>query len=167
MYNNFMEVVNKIPLKRGVADIWEWTTAKDGRFNTKDAYICISNLRGEEEDGRQMDRKLCTWTWDNIAMIKGAAIAWKSVRKRLPTRANLRRRNIPSDNEDLSCPICKDKPETEEHLILECGGTYMIWYACYKWLSLQGIVLNNLGDHLHYFCGLFRGKKAKRIGNAI
>lgn len=160
-FNAFLEFISRAPLRKDCQDIWLWKKDNNGRYNTRSAYNFLAG--SDENDARGADTCIFRWIWDRITPLKVAAIVWRATWDRLPTRENLRRRNILTENDDLSCPICNVQPESANHIFMECTGTFPLWYHCYKWLNLQGSIHNNLKDQLQLMRGMVKGKKGKRF----
>ena len=65
--------------------------------------LLMSNQINENQDGA------FTELWKVKVLSKVAFFAWRLIRDRLPTKINLRRRNV--DIHDPTCPFCKNKEE--------------------------------------------------------
>lgn len=57
------------------------------------------------------------------------------MKDRLPTKENLMKRGIVTEEADLVCPLCNQHPETAYHLFINCELAQRIWQACYSWIS--------------------------------
>jgi len=55
-----------------------------------------------------------------------ASFAWRLIRDRLPTKMNLRRRNIKSL--DSLCLFCRNKEEGATHLFFSCSKNLLLWW---------------------------------------
>lgn len=89
---------------------------------------------------------------------------WRLVRDRLPTKDNLKRRNIIGDQEEICCR-CKDKAETADHLFLECTPMNRLWNKVLEWCGTTWAEPRGVIAHQHCFSHLFgRGKWRKRLG---
>ncbi|KAG4906187.1 hypothetical protein JHK82_054823 [Glycine max] len=56
---------------------------------------------------------------------KAAVFVWRLLRDRLPTKLNLRRRNVKIN--DLHCPFCRRSEEDAAHLFFHCSRITPIW----------------------------------------
>lgn len=80
-------------------------------------------MRGAEVEGIQ--DKVFEELWQLKAPIKVAVFAWRLLRDRLPTKANLHRRQI--EVTDRSCPFCGNMEEEVGHLFFHCSKILPIW----------------------------------------
>ena len=56
--------------------------------------------------------------WKLKVPSKVSLFAWRLVRDRLPTKVNLRRRNM--ELNDVCCPLCRNYDEDASHLFFSC-----------------------------------------------
>ena len=68
--------------------------------------------------------------------IKFAVFAWRLLRDRLPTKANLHRRQIEVTNR--SCPFCSNMEEEAGHLFFHCSKIIPIWWETSSWVNISG-----------------------------
>ena len=65
-----------------------------------------------------------------------AVFAWRLLRDRLPTKQNLRRRQVQIT--DILCPFCTSQQEDASHLFLHCTNIQPIWWDTMTWLHIKG-----------------------------
>ena len=67
---------------------------------------------------------------------RASAFSWRLFKNRLPTRANLRRRQVilPSYN----CPLCESEEESVSHLMFNCCKTRNLWWEPMRWVNRVG-----------------------------
>lgn len=82
---------------------------------------------------------------------------------RLPTRDNLRRRNIIGDQADVSCAFCKNASESIDHIFLECGFIAPLWYRCFEWMEIQSVISNSIANQFLLMWGMFKEKKKRKL----
>lgn len=58
--------------------------------------------------------------WKSRAPPKVLAFVWRALLNRLPTRANLSRRQVIFDPAAIGCVLCGEPLESEVHLFLMC-----------------------------------------------
>lgn len=64
---------------------------------------------------------------------KVAFFIWRLLLDRLPTKANLSRRNAHFENDNLSCVLCHEFVKVANHLFFSCGFAHNQWK---KWYNL-------------------------------
>ncbi|KAL0009734.1 hypothetical protein SO802_004842 [Lithocarpus litseifolius] len=114
------EAIKGIPLSvRFPPDKLVWAETADGKFIVKSAYylavrISFSDTRGSVSDCSLM-RRFWRSLWRLLIPHKVKHFAWRACREALPTKVNLKRRKVVTDD---SCEWCKVKPEL---LVTFCG----------------------------------------------
>ena len=80
-------------------------------------------------------------------MSKATIFAWRLIRERLPTKNNLRRRNV--ETNDVICPFCRSHDEDEAHLFFTCANILLLWWE----LNVVGAFSENPKQHFlqHYY----------------
>ena len=92
-------------------DRWIWKGGMSGLYSVGSGYHLLNEVVADEnEDGA------LTLIWKMKIPSKVAHFVWRLVRDRLPTRANLRRRNVQLD--DYHCPFCLSHEEEASHIFL-------------------------------------------------
>jgi len=64
--------------------------------------------------------------WHHQVPLKVSIFAWRLLRNRLPTKANLASRGVLSSEATL-CALGCDHVETSEHLFLSCPTSVLLW----------------------------------------
>ena len=70
--------------------------------------------------------------WKLKIPAKSTMFAWRLIRDRLPTKMNLRRRQVMVN--DTMCPLCGLKEEEAAHLFFNCSNTLPLWWESLSWL---------------------------------
>ncbi|KAM0045230.1 putative reverse transcriptase zinc-binding domain-containing protein [Helianthus debilis subsp. tardiflorus] len=130
-------------------DKWRWEGEESGEFSVGSVkWLLDSNIdRSERFD----------WEWCKWIPLKCNVFAWRAELERLPTRVELRKRNIPIP--DVVCPVCALGEETTMHLFTACSLATSIWSRVSRWCKVPFLVAFSFKDILeaHRFSGL-KGK---------
>jgi len=98
--------------------------------------------------------------WHRQVPLKVSVFAWRLIRDRLPTKANLAIRGvIPAD--DIFCVSGCGHVETAEHFFLSCATFASLWQQVREWIGIVGVDSNIIADHLLQFTHLTGVGKAK------
>jgi hypothetical protein len=109
-----------------IEDSIVWNLTPDGEYSAKSAY------QAQFFGTTFTDMKRLVWkAW---APPKTKLFAWLALQNRLWTADRLARRGW--QNCGL-CPLCKETPETADHLLLHCRFTTRIWSLLKDWLGVQ------------------------------
>jgi len=137
-------------------DTWVWSGDPVGHYSTRTAY---NLLREEAVVGRQEDYFDKLWKIKIPARI--AVFAWRLIRDRLPTRQNLRRRQVQLT--DLQCHFCRNSKEGASHLFFHCCKIQPIWWDTLSWLQIKGVFPFSLKQHfLQHFGVQLDGLRTNR-----
>jgi hypothetical protein len=100
-------------------------------------------------------------SWKSPAPLKVRVFAWQLLHDRIPTRVNLRRRQIIDVTGDLSCALCGGVMEDTHHLFIYCEVAMKVWAAMFVWLQLPFSLPHNLLS-IFNFLTQNRGKKLRK-----
>lgn len=155
--SELLNLINRYKLRENTANCWKWNLSSDGIYSTKIAYeYLILNEEPEEmEENHGAEFRL---VWNRITPHKVAAMAWRTLWDRLPTRTNLERRSILSSNE-TSCLICGLTSESADLVFIHCIGAKSIWRGCLQWMNIDLASHSNIKDHFVMFSGILLGKR--------
>ena len=99
--------------------------------------------------------------WKLRIPAKSAVFAWRLIRDRLPTKSNLRRRQV--EVNDMLCPFCSNKEEDAAHLFFNCSKILPLWWESLSWVNIVGAFPQNPRDHfLQHGSGIVDGIKSTR-----
>ncbi|KAK7269447.1 hypothetical protein RIF29_22173 [Crotalaria pallida] len=121
----------------GDVDGWQWILDKEGRFSVSSAYGCLSNENAHNQGSYQK-------IWNSFIPFKVSALMWKIILGRLPTKVALRHRNVIPLNASVLCGFCRRRPETVDHLFLNCEFAQWVWHGCYKWALIAKYKVNDI-----------------------
>ena len=115
-----------------------WAEIANGRFTVKSAYhlavsISSSDSRGSTSDCSQL-RRFWRRLWGLAIPFKVKHFAWRVCRDALPTKVNLKRRKVMTED---SCEWCKVKLETVGHVLWGCPKAQEVWKCSKLVLSLD------------------------------
>ena len=152
----FLEDISHTALQQHAADSWVWKPESNGYYSSRSAYIL---LQGNSEEGNMDD--IFKDLWKLKIPAKASIFAWRLIRDRLPTKSNLRKRQI--DINDSLCPFCSIKEETASHLFFDCSKTQHFWWESLSWIGTSGAYPINPRLHfLQHNNGMKGGKKYNR-----
>ena len=82
---------------------------------------------------------------------KASFYAWRLIQDRLPTKINLRRRNV-----EVICPFCRNNEEDATHLFFSCDKIMVLWWESMSWINMVGVFPQSPRHHFlqHSFCRL-------------
>ena len=85
-------------------DKWIWKEDGSGLYTARNRYrLLLSDQINDNQDGAFIE------LWKVKVPSKVTFFAWRLIKDRLPTKSNLRRRNV--EIHDPTCPFCKNKEE--------------------------------------------------------
>jgi len=153
---SFLRDVESHRIHPHIRDQWVWMADTSGQYSAKSTY---GVMRGEISNGIQ------DGTFEELWKLKVpnkiSAFAWRLLRDRLPTRANLRRRQI--ELEDSTCPFCRSVEETAGHLFFHCSKVLPVWWESLSWVNIVGFFPHNPKQHfLQHVSGAPIGTKPNR-----
>ena len=99
--------------------------------------------------------------WKLKVLSKVAVFAWRLLKDRLPTRDNLRRKQI--ELQDYLCPFCRIMEESIDHLFFHCSKVLPIWRESLSWVNLVGVFPHHLRQHfIQHMYQTYEGMTATR-----
>jgi len=75
--------------------------------------------------------------WHHQVPLKVSIFAWRLLRNRLPTKANLAARGVLMSEATLCATGC-DHVETSEHMFLSCSTSVLLWQHVRNWIGCMG-----------------------------
>jgi hypothetical protein len=131
-------------------DSWGWRPEQGSEFTVKSTYVLVADLL--------IDRRLVTneigsafkSIWKCMAPSKVMGLVWMVLHDRVPTRDNLYRRKIISENGDISCVPCGERIETVSHLFLYCRIVIRVWDRIFACLGLHFALPHSIYSLLNF-----------------
>ncbi|XP_014633438.1 uncharacterized protein LOC114414259 [Glycine soja] len=109
MADNFLGELSQQQIQPNREDRWSWKHDQTGYYSTKSGY----DLIWEAQMGANQNLDFVD-IWKLKIPSKSLVFAWRIIRDRLPTRMNLRRRQVVIN--EVQCPFCGDVEEEAAHL---------------------------------------------------
>ncbi|XP_075665170.1 uncharacterized protein LOC142634796 [Castanea sativa] len=134
------EAICNIPLsRRRVPDSVYWKHSKDGKFTVKSAYKVARSLL-EKEDWAEPSsgggiNKVWAAIWKLRIPNKIKVFGWRACHDILPTKRNLKKKRILSDE---SCLFCSRFQESTIHILWECTAAQDVWHGSARGLQKCG-----------------------------
>ncbi|KAH1198755.1 hypothetical protein GmHk_18G052267 [Glycine max] len=140
MAAEFLEELAQVTIHHNRPDLWVWKADPSGNYSTKSAYqLLVEATRGVSEDRTFVE------LWNLKIPFKAAVFAWRLIKDCLPTRTNLRTRQV--ELNDLRCPLCNSPEEDAAHLFFHCTKTLPLWWESQSWVNSSGVFPHNPKDH--------------------
>ncbi|GAU31104.1 hypothetical protein TSUD_212110 [Trifolium subterraneum] len=137
------------------SDSWQWQPNLDTGYSVCGACQLLtphdSVTLGEVE----------TLIWHKQVPLKVSICAWRLLRDRLPTRANLVSRGIISQEAHLCVSGCGDI-ESAQHLFFTCGTFGSLWSVVRLWIGFSSVDHQNPLGHFLNFVGVLGEHRARR-----
>ncbi|KAH1255283.1 Transposon TX1 uncharacterized protein [Glycine max] len=146
----FMDEIDGVQIHLSSMDYLTWRADPSGSYSTKSAYNLLmddGSSNNEDSASRIM--------WSLKIPPRASAFSWRLFKNRLPTKANLRRRQV--DLPSHRCPLCDVEEESVGHVMFSCTRTRslcksyidrrweVLWIALSMtiWKHRNSVVFNN------------------------
>nr|POE55816.1 aspartyl protease family protein 1 [Quercus suber] len=123
-----------------------WPAEKCGQFSVKSGYKCLcedSQASDPVSEFPEVQRSLWKGIWKLNVPGKIKHFLWKSCTNSLPTKNNLLKRTIIS--EDV-CHLCSTHPEDVMHALWGCSKVYQVWQRSFGWLDHNQVAEGSFSD---------------------
>lgn len=164
MLNDLINVINRYSPRQEEMDTWWWEPSPDGRYCTKKAYDWLVQ---HEVGGDLEESETFSLVWNKLSPPKVNVHVWRVLHNKLPTRSNLRRRNIIPDSGGCRCVFYDNDMENMKHVLFECPFSYGIWMSCCKWLGVETAFPSDTSMNLLLFSSFFRSSNGKKFAVSI
>jgi hypothetical protein len=142
-------------------DKWLWKENLEDGFTVKSCYDLLHRTFNAPIEIGSLKKYVFSNIWRCAAPSKVCAFSWQMVLGRIPTKDNLRKRNM-LRGDQVSCSLCTTAAvETPSHLFLHCPCVSKDWYAIMNWLGLILISPPNMEISMAMFAGCGREKVSK------
>ena len=102
-------------------DSWSWEADPSGSYTVGSTFKLLSrHVTDENKDGVFID------LWKLKVPSKASHFACRLIWDKLPTKVNLRRRNV--ELNDICYPFCRICDEDASHLFFSCAKTMPLWW---------------------------------------
>ncbi|GLU15614.1 hypothetical protein SLE2022_320890 [Rubroshorea leprosula] len=131
MEKELLDAITPIQPNQGNEDKWLWILDSKAGYSTKSAYQFLTSRphRTEEVPYKKI--------WNPLVPNKICTMVWQLVQNRIPTKFELFKRGVLSNESMLTCAMCEEDVETSNHLFLHCQKAYNIWGKCLKWWGIS------------------------------
>lgn len=144
-----------VVLQVNSTDHWRWSRDLVGSYTVQSAY----DLR--TSDGSNMVTEVSDLIWHRQVPLKVSILAWRLLRNRLPTKANLVTCGMISHDAQLRVARCGEV-ETTQHLFVSCPIFSRLWHLVRAWIGVSGVDLVDVSAHFVQFANLLGGASTKR-----
>ena len=108
-----------------------WTASTSGIYSVKSAYQLLKDHYAEKSNcGEASNGELMKDLWSRVWRLrippKVKNFVWRACLNILPTKSNLKKRKITSDD---FCPICEFEDESTTHALWECPAANDVWLS--------------------------------------
>ncbi|KAL5141435.1 Clustered mitochondria protein [Glycine soja] len=145
---DFMEEITYIPIQSHLKDTMLWKAEPSGVYSTKSAYRLMMNSNRSGLDGRTF--KII---WKLKIPPRAAVFSWRLFKDKLPTRANLLRRNV--SIQEVECPLCGYEHKEAGHLFFNCKMIIGLWWESMRWIQAVGPLSASPASHFVQYCDGF------------
>jgi hypothetical protein len=98
--------------------------------------------------------------WHRQVPLKVSILAWRLLRNRLPTKANLVTRGMLNPDTQLCVAGCGEV-ETTQHLFVSCPIFSRLWHMVRAWIGVSGVDPVDVSDHFIQFTNILGGASTK------
>jgi hypothetical protein len=162
--HEFLEVLARVNIKEE-DDIWCWNPGGGDGFSVKSTYGFLDSLLNVRAPLSYLETFAFKFIWKSGVLSKVSALAWQLLLDRIPTRENLRRRDV-IRLLDANCPFCALEVESAQHLFLHCRFTARIWFAVLRWYGVVSVLPPSVVSSFALLVGCGSNKK-RRKGLAV
>ncbi|GAU46775.1 hypothetical protein TSUD_402860 [Trifolium subterraneum] len=134
---------------------WQWKPNLDGGYSVRGAYQLLTSQQPVALDVAE------ELIWHKQVPLKVSIFAWRLLRDRLPTKANLVARGIITPEFHLCVSGCGGV-ESAQHLFLSCTVFGSLWSLVRSWIGFSSADSHHLSDHFVQFTYSFDGLRTRR-----
>ncbi|XP_024628764.2 uncharacterized protein [Medicago truncatula] len=144
-----------VSLFPNISDSWVWLPDTIGGFTVRGAYKVLTATVNPNRDSA------LDLVWHHQVPLKISIFAWRLIRDRLPTRANLAACGILQLDTALCVAGC-GMIETADHLFLSCLSFAVLWEQVRHWIGCVGVDSNTISHHFVQFTSFSGFGKVRR-----
>jgi hypothetical protein len=142
-------------LQDQTSDRWQWQPDPDKGYTVRGAYqLLTSHALPPMDDAEKL-------IWHSQVPLEVSIFAWRLLRDRLPTKANLVTRGILPTTAHMCASGCGEM-ESAHHLFLSCGTFGSLWALVCSWIGISVVQYTSLRDHFVQFTSSAGGSRARR-----
>ncbi|GAU27449.1 hypothetical protein TSUD_161350 [Trifolium subterraneum] len=144
-----------LSLQTHSSDRWQWQPDPDAGYTVRSAYQLLTSHTVDTTD------EATHLIWHSQVPLKVSVFAWRLLRDRLPTKANLVTPCILSPTAHFCVSGC-GATETAHHLFIACGTFGSLWALVCSWIGISLVDSTSLREHFVQFIHLAGGSRARR-----
>ncbi|PNX74066.1 heat shock protein [Trifolium pratense] len=148
-------LLSKITLQDQVSGSWQWRPELEDGYTVRSAYQLLTF-----QDTVTLD-DAAVLLWHPQVPLKVSIMAWRLLRDRLPTSANLVSRGIPLAA-DHRCAFGCAEVETTHPLFISCSTADSLWTLVRSWIGSTYMTAPTLSAYFTQFTGSTSGTRAHR-----
>jgi len=134
---------------------WRWLRDHSGSYFVRSTYDMLTS------DGINTVAEVSDLIWHKHVPLKVPILAWRLLRNRLPTKANLVARGILGQDAHLCVSGCGEV-ETTQYLFISCPIFSELWHLVRAWIRMSGVDPVDVSDHFLQFTHLIGGAATRR-----
>ena len=131
--------VNQSPLRVNTSNVRTWSGGKFGLFSVSNFALQV-NKQLEIASSPPHQGILA---WRNVAPPRAQLHIWFLLHGKLNTKVRLYRFGVKGIDDDR-CVLCKEEPESIEHLFFGCKISSSLWYSCCERWNISMCLPNQL-----------------------
>lgn len=135
-----------VVLQDNIAEQWKWRLDISGTYSVRSAYDMLTS------DNSNLVNEVSDLIWHKHVPLKVSILAWRLLRNRLPTQANLVARGMLAQDANLCVAGCGEV-ETIQHLFVSCPIYSALWHQVRAWIGVSGA--DPIEESDHFFSSLF------------
>jgi len=140
-------LLDNVVLQVNIQDHWRWLLDPVHGYFVCGTYRYLTTFEEQVVDGAFID------VWHKLVPTKVSLFAWRLLQDRIPTRANLVRRQVLQPNDNLCVGGC-GLIETMDHLFIGCESFGSVWFLLCHWLGFSFVPPGSVKDHYSQFIHL-------------
>ena len=144
MVADFIADIESGNINHSSRDFLCWKSDPNGLYSTKSAYKVL-----QEGHASAIEDRVLNIMWSLKIPPRASAFSWRLFKNRLPTRDNLRRRQVSLHT--YSCPLCDLEEESVNHLFFNCSKTRSLWWEPMRWVNRVGPFPTDPKNHFLQF----------------
>jgi len=133
----------------------KWVGNDQQEYSVKSGYSVLNKEELIQDSG------IFQLLWSLKIAPSVTVFAWRILLDRLPTRANLARREGQVGN--VWCPMCQEGIETTQHLFTTCKVTQKVWDLCDRWVGNVTVGHNVITAHFQSFRLLSQSQRVNKV----
>ncbi|XP_045797597.1 uncharacterized protein LOC123891740 [Trifolium pratense] len=137
------------------SDRWQWCPDPETSYTVRGAYQILTSQASVILHAAE------NLIWHPQVPLKVSIFAWRLLRDRLPTRANLVNRGVLSSSVD-TCVFGCGVAESAHHLFFSCSFAGSLWDLVREWVDIPPVVSTTLRDHFVQFTASAGVSRARR-----